>query len=103
VWLIYVKVEGESTPDHIILARNSNRELDDLANSIRGEGSIKTAIAMGKSTPGGYELIAVDRRLRSERSLGGLSEIPAIVKRIVDAGFPRNVALIENVQATVAA
>jgi len=69
-------------------------ELDDLANSIREKGVIQPLLV--RSKPGGYELIAGERRLRAVRSLG-LSEIPAIVKDVDDRDS-LELALIENVQ-----
>jgi ParB family transcriptional regulator, chromosome partitioning protein len=75
------------------------REFDDatlaeLAASIKTNGVIQPIVV--KKVPGGYELIAGERRLRASK-LAGLKTIPAIV-RDVDRWTQAQLALVENIQ-----
>ena len=75
--------------------------IHELAESIRQSGVIHPILirevdAGGSDTPGRYELIAGERRLRAVKRLG-LKEIPSLVKRVDDAAAAR-MGLIENIQ-----
>jgi len=72
----------------------NEESLRELADSIRERGVIQPIIVAQK--PGGYELVAGERRWRAVKSLG-ISEIPAIVKVIRDSDA-LELALIENIQ-----
>ncbi len=74
--------------------RFDDKTLDELAASIRAQGILSPVIV--RQIPGGYELVAGERRLRAaERA--GLERIPAVVREMSNAGM-LEVALIENVQ-----
>lgn len=78
--------------------------LEDLANSIRAQGVVQPIVvrpiempgAVPGSRPSRYEIIAGERRWRAAQ-LAGLSEIPAIIRRVPDEGAIA-MALIENIQ-----
>jgi len=72
-------------------------ELNDLAASIREKGVLQPILlraVMGR--PYNYEIVAGERRFRASK-LAGLSEIPAVVKKL-DDNNAMEIALIENVQ-----
>jgi len=69
--------------------------LSDLAESIRQQGVVQPILVRELSTSD-YEIIAGERRWRASQ-LAGLTEIPAIVRRIPDE-TAMAVALIENIQ-----
>ncbi len=69
--------------------------LDELASSIRQTGIIQPLIVMER--PGGFELIAGERRLRAA-SRAGLATVPVVVKRDVAASELVELALVENIQ-----
>ncbi|MGH7197287.1 MAG: ParB/RepB/Spo0J family partition protein [Candidatus Omnitrophota bacterium] len=73
----------------------SQERIQELANSIREKGVIQPVLvrAAGEDR---YELIAGERRLRAVKHLG-LTEIPAIVRRVTDADL-LEMSLIENIQ-----
>jgi ParB family chromosome partitioning protein len=74
--------------------RFDDKKLGELAASIRARGILSPVIV--RQIPGGYELVAGERRLRAaERA--GLERIPAVVREISNAEM-LEVALIENVQ-----
>ena len=68
--------------------------IDELARSIQASGMLQPLVV--RTTAGGYELIAGERRLRAARRLG-LSEVPIIIHETPD---PNSLllALIENLQ-----
>ncbi len=78
--------------------------LEDLANSIRAQGVVQPIVvrpiempgAAPGSRPSRYEIIAGERRWRAAQ-LAGLTEIPAIIRRVPDEGAIA-MALIENIQ-----
>lgn len=69
--------------------------LDELASSIRESGIIQPLVVMER--PGGFELIAGERRLRAA-SRAGLETVPVVVKRDVAASQLVELALVENIQ-----
>jgi ParB family chromosome partitioning protein len=75
--------------------------LQELADSIKAQGVVQPIVVRPVGTPGPgesqrYEIIAGERRWRAAQ-LAGLSEIPAIIRRIPDEAAVA-VALIENIQ-----
>jgi ParB family chromosome partitioning protein len=73
----------------------SQSRIEELANSIREKGVIQPVLV--RSIDGeNYELIAGERRLRAAKHLG-LTEIPAIVRRVADADL-LEMSIIENIQ-----
>ncbi|MDX1609202.1 MAG: ParB/RepB/Spo0J family partition protein [Halofilum sp. (in: g-proteobacteria)] len=68
--------------------------LQELADSIAAQGMIQPVVV--RPTPGGYELIAGERRWRAAQ-MAGLHEIPAVVRDLDDQAAAA-VALIENIQ-----
>ncbi len=74
--------------------RFDDKRLDDLAASIRAQGVLAPVIV--RQAPGGYELVAGERRIRAaERA--GLERIPAVVREVSNTGM-LEVALVENLQ-----
>jgi ParB family chromosome partitioning protein len=72
-------------------------ELQDLAASIREKGVLQPILlraVAGRSY--NYEIVAGERRFRASK-LAGLTEIPAVVKKL-DDNNAMEIALIENVQ-----
>ena len=58
----------------------NQKELEDLANSIKANGLIQPIIVR-KSDIFGYELVAGERRFKASK-MAGLTKVPAIVKNI---------------------
>jgi ParB family chromosome partitioning protein len=74
--------------------RFDDKKLDELTTSIRARGVLSPIIV--RQAPGGYELVAGERRVRAaERA--GLERVPAVVREISNAEM-LEVALIENLQ-----
>lgn len=73
----------------------SQEKIEELAQSIKEKGVIQPILVrtVGENR---YELIAGERRLRAVKHLG-LSEIPAIVRRVADADL-LEISIIENIQ-----
>jgi len=69
--------------------------LKDLSDSIKEKGVIQPIIVRPLS-PGYYELIAGERRLRAAKK-AGLNKIPAVIRNATDEDS-LEVALIENIQ-----
>jgi len=69
--------------------------LEELAASIRQSGVIQPLVVM--ECPGGYELIAGERRLRAA-SRAGLETVPVVVKRDLRSSELVELALVENIQ-----
>jgi ParB family chromosome partitioning protein len=75
--------------------------LAELADSIRAQGVVQPIVVrpLGHPEPGGvqrYEIIAGERRWRAAQQ-AGLTEIPAVVRRVPDEAAIA-MALIENIQ-----
>ena len=68
--------------------------LHELAASIREQGVLQPLLV--RRVPGGYELIAGERRLRAAR-MAGLEQVPVLCRRVED-GLTLELALIENIQ-----
>lgn len=68
--------------------------LRELADSIREQGVLQPLLV--RKVPGGYELVAGERRLRASR-IAGLERIPVLCRRIEDER-KLELALIENIQ-----
>ncbi len=71
------------------------KELDDLAASIREKGVIQPLIVRPVPS-GGYEIVAGERRWRAAQR-AGLHELPAVVRDISDVEM-LEIAIIENIQ-----
>ncbi len=69
--------------------------LSELQASIRVHGVLQPVVL--RSAPGGYELIAGERRFRASQALG-LEAIPAVVREGVDDQTMLELALVENLQ-----
>lgn len=69
--------------------------LDELAASIKEKGILQPLVVT--QTPGGYELVAGERRLRAA-ARAGLDQVPVIVKPQVDSAELVELAVIENIQ-----
>jgi ParB family chromosome partitioning protein len=69
--------------------------LEGLAQSIRSAGMMQP-IVVRPHGPGGYEIVAGERRYRAATMIG-LAEIPAIIRDIDDA-TAAELSLIENIQ-----
>ncbi len=74
--------------------RFAKETLEELASSIREQGVLQPLLV--RKVPGGYELIAGERRLRAAR-LAGLDRIPVLCRR-VEEEHKLELALIENIQ-----
>ena len=68
--------------------------LEELAASIREQGVLQPLLV--RRVPGGYELVAGERRLRASR-MAGLEQVPIMVRGIEDE-LRLELALIENIQ-----
>jgi len=71
-------------------------ELSELADSIRENGIIQPLIVTRAAQPGGYILIAGERRLLAARQ-AGLETVPALIREATEQQR-LELALIENVQ-----
>ena len=74
----------------------SEESLQELVVSIREHGVIQPLIVSASDSPGVYQLIAGERRLRAAR-LAGLARVPVVVKEVADREL-LEIALVENVQ-----
>ena len=68
--------------------------LDELAATIRAHGVLTPVVV--RRGPGGYQVVAGERRVRAAR-LAGLTRIPAVIKEASDAQA-LEMALVENLQ-----
>lgn len=75
-------------------AHFDEERLQALAQSIREHGVLQPIVV--RRVPGGYELVAGERRYRASRE-AGLREIPAIVMEM-DAPLQAKLAMVENLQ-----
>jgi ParB family chromosome partitioning protein len=73
----------------------SPESLDELQSSIREHGVLQPVVL--RSAPGGYELIAGERRWRAAQAIG-LKAIPAVVREGVSDQAMLELALVENLQ-----
>ncbi len=74
----------------------SEASLQELVESIREHGVIQPLIVSAGESPGVYQLIAGERRLRAAR-LAGLTRVPVVVKEAADHEL-LELALVENLQ-----
>lgn len=65
-----------------------------MAQSIKEHGILQPIVV--RRVPGGYEIVAGERRYRASRE-AGLREIPALIKDI-DAPLQAKLAMVENLQ-----
>jgi ParB family chromosome partitioning protein len=75
----------------------SEEDLKDLQNSIQTHGVLQPVVL--RSAPGGYELIAGERRWRAAQG-AGLKSIPAVIRDGVSDEAMLELALVENLQRT---
>jgi ParB family chromosome partitioning protein len=75
-------------------SRFEETALQELAASIRERGVLQPLLV--RRAPGGYELVAGERRLRAAR-MAGLERIPVLCRRVED-DRKLELALIENIQ-----
>ena len=75
------------------------KDLQELADSIKEHGILQPLVVRRNEEKDGYELIAGERRFRASK-LVGLSTVPVIVRNIVDEHTLLELALIENIQRT---
>ncbi|MGD8353454.1 MAG: ParB/RepB/Spo0J family partition protein [Pseudomonadota bacterium] len=68
--------------------------LQELAESIKEQGVLQPLLV--RRVPGGFELVAGERRLRASR-LAGLERVPVLCRRVEDER-KLELALIENIQ-----
>ncbi len=90
-----IKIENISSNPYQPRLEFKQKELEELAQSIKENGLIQPIIVRPSSVFG-YELIAGERRLKASK-LAGLTDIPAIVKEISDRESMQ-LAIIENLQ-----
>lgn len=69
-------------------------KLAELAASIEEKGVLQPILV--QRVPGGYELVAGERRLRASK-LAGLKKVPVLLKKL-DQGDKLELALVENIQ-----
>ena len=69
-------------------------KLEELASSIREHGIIQPVVL--RSTDGGYEIVAGERRWRAARK-AGIKKIPCVIRELTDEQNML-VAIIENMQ-----
>jgi ParB family chromosome partitioning protein len=75
----------------------NDSDLVDLAASIKEKGVLQPILLRAVTgQPYNYEIVAGERRFRASK-LAGLSEIPAVIKKL-DDNNAMEIALIENVQ-----
>ncbi|MBL6988973.1 MAG: ParB/RepB/Spo0J family partition protein [Bacteriovoracaceae bacterium] len=72
------------------------KELKELAESIKENGIIQPLIVAAKSKSGKFELVAGERRLRAS-VLAGLEKVPVVIKKVTDRE-KLVMAIIENIQ-----
>jgi ParB family chromosome partitioning protein len=71
-------------------------ELSELQASIKEHGILQPLV-VSEISPGKYELIAGERRLRASRGLG-LKKIPVVIRPLEEEQKKLELALIENIQ-----
>lgn len=75
----------------------SERDLEDLANSLREKGVIQPLILRPHpDREGAYEIVAGERRWRAAQ-IAGLHELPALIRDLTDTEM-LELAIIENIQ-----
>lgn len=91
--LLEIPVQGVSPNPKQPRTHFDEETIDSLAASIREVGILQPIVV--RKVPGGYELIAGERRLRAARK-AGLATIPAVVRDSGDTDTLRE-AIIENI------
>jgi len=77
-------------------SRITDESVRELAESIREHGVIQPLVVSAGASPGTFQLIAGERRLRAAR-LAGLQRAPVVVKEAADSEL-LELALVENLQ-----
>ncbi|VHH10856.1 chromosome segregation protein [Streptococcus pyogenes] len=93
--LIDLPIEDIVTNPYQPRIQFNQRELQDLATSIKSNGLIQPIIVR-KSDIFGYELVAGERRLKASK-MAGLKKVPAIIKKISTLESMQQ-AIVENLQ-----
>jgi len=91
--LLEIPVQGVSPNPKQPRNHFDEETIDSLAASIREVGILQPIVV--RRVPGGYELIAGERRLRAAKK-AGLATIPAVIRDSEDADTLRE-AIIENI------
>lgn len=95
----------ECNVDNIIANKHQPRtnfnekDLSELAHSIKEHGILQPLVVRRQNTNGKFEIIAGERRYRASQIIG-LSTVPVIVKDVSDENTLLELALIENIQRT---
>ncbi|EHI70521.1 ParB/RepB/Spo0J family partition protein [Streptococcus ictaluri] len=93
--LIHIPIEDIVANPYQPRLQFNQKELDDLANSIKMNGLIQPIIVR-KSKIFGYELVAGERRFKASK-IAGLKQLPAIVKEMSNLESMQQ-AIVENLQ-----
>ncbi|HEP3276208.1 TPA: ParB/RepB/Spo0J family partition protein [Streptococcus pyogenes] len=93
--LIDLPIEDIVTNPYQPRIQFNQRELQDLATSIKSNGLIQPIIVR-KSDIFGYELVAGERRLKASK-MAGLKKVPAIIRKISTLESMQQ-AIVENLQ-----
>jgi ParB family chromosome partitioning protein len=72
------------------------RELDELAQSLRDKGLLQPLVVRPRGDGQGHEIVVGERRWRAAQR-AGLHELPVLVREVSD-GEALEIALVENVQ-----
>ena len=91
--LLEIPIQGVSPNPKQPRTRFDEETIDSLAASIREVGVLQPIVV--RRAPGGYELIAGERRLRAAKK-AGLATIPAVIRDSEDVDTLRE-AIIENI------
>jgi len=92
--LLHLPVDGIAPNPAQPRRHFAGESLAELAASIRMHGLLQPVVV--RRAPGGYQLIAGERRLRAAR-MAGLEEVPAVVRES-DERARMELALVENLQ-----
>lgn len=77
-------------------ARFDDRELDELAESIKSQGVVQPLVVTPR-TDGDYTIVAGERRWRAA-ARAGLAEVPVAIREVSDDRQLLEMALVENLQ-----
>ena len=92
--MLYVDINDIKPNVHQPLKTFDEDKLEELASSIREHGIIQPVVL--RSTDGGYEIVAGERRWRAARK-AGIKKIPCVIRELTDEQNML-VAIIENMQ-----
>ncbi len=92
--ILYVDINNIKPNVHQPRKNFDEEKLDELASSIKEHGIIQPVVL--RSTHGGYEIVAGERRWRAARK-AGIKKIPCVIKELTDEQNML-VSIIENMQ-----